>query len=145
VVGSGISGLSAGWVLQRAADVTLDEADDRLGGHAHTHDVARATAAPLPVDSGFIVHNERTYPTLLRLFPPTCVCSSRYRDFTGPPAHCCARRRRRSNRRCVSSCPHTAGRTTCRRVWEFYLSYSEAGFRSRYLDVYQFVLARGEG
>jgi predicted NAD/FAD-binding protein len=68
VVGAGISGLSAAWVLQRSADVTLYEADDRLGGHAHTHDVARTSGAPLAVDSGFIVHNEKTYPTLLRLF-----------------------------------------------------------------------------
>jgi predicted NAD/FAD-binding protein len=67
VVGAGVSGLTAAWVLQRSADVTLYEADNRLGGHAHTHDVIRG-AATIGVDSGFIVHNERTYPTLLRLF-----------------------------------------------------------------------------
>jgi len=76
VVGAGISGLSAAWVLQRAADVTLYEADDRLGGHAHTHDVARPTGAPIAVDSGFIVHNERTYPTLLRLFAALGVATA---------------------------------------------------------------------
>jgi predicted NAD/FAD-binding protein len=76
VVGSGISGLSAARVLQSAADVTLYEADDRLGGHAHTHDVARATGAPLTVDSGFIVHNECTYPTLLRLFAALGVATA---------------------------------------------------------------------
>jgi predicted NAD/FAD-binding protein len=48
--------------------VTLFEADDRLGGHAHTHDVEAGPGLKLAVDSGFIVHNERTYPTLLRLF-----------------------------------------------------------------------------
>ncbi|WP_246033772.1 NAD(P)/FAD-dependent oxidoreductase [Streptomyces hundungensis] len=67
VVGGGVAGLTAAYVLQRACDVTLYEADDRLGGHAHTHDVADGGAA-LRVDSGFIVHNERTYPLLLRLF-----------------------------------------------------------------------------
>jgi predicted NAD/FAD-binding protein len=43
--------------------VTIYEADTRLGGHADTHDVDG-----LAIDTGFIVHNERTYPTLLRLF-----------------------------------------------------------------------------
>ncbi|HEX3827905.1 MAG TPA: FAD-dependent oxidoreductase [Sporichthyaceae bacterium] len=66
-MGSGVSGLTAAWVLQRVADVTLYEADDRLGGHADTHDVIRG-AGSIAVDTGFIVHNERTYPTLLRLF-----------------------------------------------------------------------------
>lgn len=68
VVGSGVSGLTAAHVLQRAFDVTVYEADDRVGGHAHTHDLAGADGVVRGVDSGFIVHNERTYPTLLRLF-----------------------------------------------------------------------------
>jgi uncharacterized protein len=70
VVGSGIAGLTAAYVLQRTADVTLYEADSRLGGHSHTHDVVDGgTSGPtLAVDSGFIVHNAATYPTLLRLF-----------------------------------------------------------------------------
>lgn len=68
VVGSGVAGLTAAHVLQKAADVTLFEADDRLGGHAHTHDVEDANGRLVQVDTGFIVHNERTYPTLLRLF-----------------------------------------------------------------------------
>ncbi|RQX02552.1 NAD(P)/FAD-dependent oxidoreductase [Micromonospora inaquosa] len=67
VVGAGVAGLTAAHLLQRVADVTLYEADDRLGGHAHTHDVPTADGV-LPVDSGFIVHNERTYPLLGRLF-----------------------------------------------------------------------------
>jgi predicted NAD/FAD-binding protein len=67
VVGSGVAGLTAAYLLQRHAEVTLYEADDRLGGHAHTHDVESA-GRMLAVDSGFIVHNRRTYPNLLRLY-----------------------------------------------------------------------------
>ncbi|NUP33557.1 MAG: FAD-dependent oxidoreductase [Streptomycetaceae bacterium] len=67
VIGAGVAGLTAAYVLRRTHEVTLFEADARLGGHAHTHDVADP-AGPLRVDSGFIVHNARTYPTLLRLF-----------------------------------------------------------------------------
>ncbi|MCR3754126.1 NAD(P)/FAD-dependent oxidoreductase [Lentzea californiensis] len=63
VIGAGVAGLTAAYVLQRRHDVTLFEADDRLGGHAHTHDLDG-----VHVDSGFIVHNERTYPNLIRLF-----------------------------------------------------------------------------
>lgn len=67
VIGAGVSGLTAAHVLTRTHDVTLFEADARLGGHAHTHDVA-VDGRLLGVDTGFIVHNERTYPHLLRLF-----------------------------------------------------------------------------
>ncbi len=67
VIGAGVSGLTAAWVLRRTHDVTLYERDPRLGGHAHTHDVA-TDRGELRIDSGFIVHNERTYPRLLRLF-----------------------------------------------------------------------------
>lgn len=69
VVGSGISGLLAAWVLSSTDRVTLFEADDRLGGHAHSHELAEGTV----VDSGFIVYNERTYPTLIRLFEQLAV------------------------------------------------------------------------
>ncbi|HRY09487.1 MAG TPA: FAD-dependent oxidoreductase [Candidatus Nanopelagicales bacterium] len=68
VIGGGVSGLTAAHLLSRTHEVTLFEADDRLGGHAHTHDVTGATGDRLRVDSGFIVMNERTYPHLLRLF-----------------------------------------------------------------------------
>lgn len=70
VVGSGVSGLTAAWVLARDNDVTLFEAQSRCGGHAHTHELpARQDGDDhVGVDSGFIVHNDRTYPTLLRLF-----------------------------------------------------------------------------
>lgn len=68
VVGSGVAGLTAAYVASRTARVTLFEADERLGGHADTHVVHDPAAGPLAIDTGFIVHNERTYPTLLRLF-----------------------------------------------------------------------------
>ncbi|QIQ05638.1 NAD(P)/FAD-dependent oxidoreductase [Streptomyces liangshanensis] len=68
VIGGGIAGLTAAYVLRRAHDVVVYEADGRLGGHAHTHDVPSADGRVHHVDSGFIVHNERTYPYLLRLF-----------------------------------------------------------------------------
>lgn len=68
VIGSGVAGLTAAYVLNRRDHVTVFEADARLGGHAHTHDVAQADGPTLGIDTGFIVHNNRTYPTLLRLF-----------------------------------------------------------------------------
>ena len=68
VVGAGVSGLTAAYLLRRTHDVTLYEADDRLGGHAHTHDVADSAGRRHAVDSGFIVHNDRTYPWLRKLF-----------------------------------------------------------------------------
>ena len=67
VVGAGVAGLTAAHVLQRRADVTLFEAEPRLGGHAHTHDLP-GPGGTLGVDSGFIVHNAATYPHLIRLF-----------------------------------------------------------------------------
>jgi uncharacterized protein len=66
VVGSGISGLAAAHYLARRHEVTLFEAETRLGGHAHTHDVAIGGRA-LRVDTGFIVYNHRTYPGFVRL------------------------------------------------------------------------------
>lgn len=69
VVGSGVAGLTAAHILSRTRHVTLYEADDRLGGHAHTHDLTSPRDGRAHrVDSGFIVHNRRTYPYLLRLF-----------------------------------------------------------------------------
>ena len=68
VIGGGVSGLTAAYLLQRSHHVTLFEADSRVGGHAHTHDVVLRDGSTVPVDSGFIVLNDRTYPMLRRLF-----------------------------------------------------------------------------
>jgi predicted NAD/FAD-binding protein len=68
VVGAGVSGLTAAYLLRHSHDVTLFEADARLGGHAHTHDLVDSQGRAQSVDSGFIVHNDRTYPFLRRLF-----------------------------------------------------------------------------
>jgi uncharacterized protein len=68
VIGSGVSGLTAAYLLNRTHHVTLFETDDRLGGHAHTHDVTAPDGTDHAVDSGFIVHNDRTYPWLRKLF-----------------------------------------------------------------------------
>jgi uncharacterized protein len=68
VIGSGISGLTCAHVLGPHHDVVLFEADCRLGGHSNTVDVDDPVAGRLAVDTGFIVHNDRNYPNLTRLF-----------------------------------------------------------------------------
>ncbi len=67
VVGSGISGLSAAWLLSQRHDVTLFERDTRLGGHANTVEVTDRGGRVVPVDTGFIVFNEATYPNFCAL------------------------------------------------------------------------------
>jgi uncharacterized protein len=68
VIGSGVAGLTAAYALSGRDRVTLYEADSRLGGHAHTHLVRSGDGTVIGVDSAFLVHNDRTYPTLRRLF-----------------------------------------------------------------------------
>ena len=67
VVGSGIAGLASAWLLSRRHDVVLFEANDYLGGHTHTHDIALGERR-FAVDTGFIVHNPQHYPLLSGLF-----------------------------------------------------------------------------
>ncbi len=66
IVGSGISGLVTGYLLNSEHDVTLFEAEGRIGGHTCTVDAA-AGGRTYPVDTGFIVFNEATYPNFLKL------------------------------------------------------------------------------
>ena len=67
VIGSGISGMAAAYVLSRQHEVHLFERDRRLGGHTHTVTV-QGSRGPVALDTGFLVHNDRTYPNLIRLF-----------------------------------------------------------------------------
>ena len=66
VVGTGIAGLAAAWLLSRRHAVTVFEAEPRIGGHGHAAMVATA-GGEVPVDMGFMVYNEHTYPLLTRL------------------------------------------------------------------------------
>jgi len=67
IIGAGISGLISAYLLNRAHDIEVFEADDQVGGHTHTVTVSD-NGRPLPVDTGFIVYNTKTYPNLTRLF-----------------------------------------------------------------------------
>ncbi len=67
IIGSGISGLSAAWRLKDKCRVSVYEAQERLGGHTHTHAVPDATGKKLAIDSGFIVFNDWTYPRFIAL------------------------------------------------------------------------------
>ena len=77
VVGSGVAGLTAAYLLQRTHDVTLFETDDRLGGHAHTHDIADArTAASSP----------STPASSSTTSAPTRTCSGSSASSASPPS-----------------------------------------------------------
>jgi predicted NAD/FAD-binding protein len=67
VIGTGIAGMSAAWLLSGSHRVTVYEQADRLGGHSNTVDVP-GPGGPVAVDTGFIVYNEHTYPNLTALF-----------------------------------------------------------------------------
>jgi uncharacterized protein len=67
IVGTGIAGLSAAWLLRQKHDITVYEQARRIGGHSNTIDVPGRDGTT-PVDMGFIVYNPQTYPNLVALF-----------------------------------------------------------------------------
>lgn len=67
IVGAGISGLAAAYLLRREHRVQIFEANDYAGGHANTVTIPREDGSELALDVGFIVYNERTYPGFTRL------------------------------------------------------------------------------
>ncbi|MEO6699288.1 MAG: FAD-dependent oxidoreductase [Paraperlucidibaca sp.] len=67
VIGSGIAGLSSAWLLSKQHHITVYEAANYAGGHSNTVDVT-LNGISYPVDTGFLVHNDRTYPNLIALF-----------------------------------------------------------------------------
>ena len=66
IIGSGISGLTSAYLLNRNHDITVFEASDYIGGHTHTHNI-KIKDKEYAVDTGFIVYNERTYPNFIKL------------------------------------------------------------------------------
>ena len=68
IIGSGIAGLSTAYFSQEYFDVTLFEKNDYLGGHANTREVKDSNGNTIPIDTGFIVYNELTYPNLTKFF-----------------------------------------------------------------------------
>ncbi|MGN6366634.1 NAD(P)/FAD-dependent oxidoreductase [Asticcacaulis taihuensis] len=67
IIGTGIAGLSAAWMLNETCDITVFESEAEVGGHSHSVNVGTAEN-PLWVDMGFIVFNEPCYPNLVQLF-----------------------------------------------------------------------------
>jgi uncharacterized protein len=107
IIGSGVSGLTAAHYLQRSHQVVLFEADGRAGGHSHTVTVMEGER-PIPVDTGFIVFNTKTYPNFVKLLGELGVgwaysdmslsVSSRRRNFeyAGPSLAALFAQRRRA-------------------------------------------------
>jgi len=67
IIGTGIAGMGCGYFLHRSHDVALFEQNEYVGGHTNTVTVDEE-GTPIPVDTGFMVYNEATYPNLTRLF-----------------------------------------------------------------------------
>ena len=67
IIGAGISGLGAAWLLHKTHDISVYEAQPRLGGHSHTLTIDY-DSEQIPVDAGFVVYNNQNYPNLKALF-----------------------------------------------------------------------------
>lgn len=87
IIGSGIAGLGCAWFLHRRHEVTVFEADDHIGGHSNTVGVDE-NGREVPIDTGFMVFNDVTYPNLIRLFDtlnvPTKPTSMSFSVHHGP-------------------------------------------------------------
>ena len=87
IIGSGISGLGCAWFLHRKHEVTIFEAGDHVGGHSNTVTV-NESGRSIPIDTGFMVYNDVTYPNLIRLFNlldvPTKPTSMSFSVHHGP-------------------------------------------------------------
>ena len=72
VIGSGIAGLSAAWLLSTKHNVIIYEKESKLGGHANTininYPISNNKTFPINVDTGFIVYNNNNYPNLTNFF-----------------------------------------------------------------------------
>ena len=88
IVGGGIAGLGCAWFLHRQFDITLFDADSRIGGHSHTISVDDGEGEQARIDTGFMVYNEVNYPHLTRLFKalevPTKATSMSFSVHHGP-------------------------------------------------------------
>ncbi|NQV27383.1 MAG: FAD-dependent oxidoreductase [Rhodopirellula sp.] len=74
IIGSGISGLTAAWLLHQSHEITVFEANDYIGGHTHTIDV-NVDGEQLAIDTGFIVYNDWTYPNFIQMLERLGVSS----------------------------------------------------------------------
>ncbi|MDP7281358.1 MAG: FAD-dependent oxidoreductase, partial [Candidatus Poribacteria bacterium] len=81
IIGAGVAGITAAYILQRKHDVTLFEKNDYIGGHTRTVVVPDGPDAGTPIDTGFIVLNDQTYPTLNRFLEQLGV-SVRFSDMS---------------------------------------------------------------
>lgn len=68
VIGAGISGIGAAWLLSKDHEIHLFECENRLGGHAHTVNIQESSDSSIPMDTGFLVYNELTYHHLKNFF-----------------------------------------------------------------------------
>jgi len=87
VIGGGVAGIVASYLLQRKHQVTLFEKNDYVGGHTHTVSIPNGPDAGTMVDTGFIVHNDRTYPNFIKFIGQLGVervkCPCHFHILTG--------------------------------------------------------------